>query len=133
MSEPLRLPPTFGSKVRFLVGGALNTALTYLIYLVLQWVMSYQLAFLAAYLSGIVLSYFINASLVFRQPLSWGTALRFPLVYLVQYVLGAILLALLVETLGMDARIAPLAVVVLLLPATYLMTKRALAQSKEAA
>jgi len=132
MSDWRRLIGGLAPKARFVAGGALNTALSYLVYLALQWIMDYQLAFLVAYLAGIALSYLINAILVFHQPLSWRTALRFPLVYIVQYFLSAILLALLVELLGISARIAPLVVAVALLPVTYLMARHALIHRKEA-
>jgi putative flippase GtrA len=118
----------FGRKLRFLLGGALNTALTYLLYLGLRGLLGYQLAYFVAYLAGIALSYLINAIVVFRRPLSWGSALAFPLVYVLQYIAGAGLLALFVEGLGLDERLAPLVVVLLLLPGTYLMTRFVLAR-----
>jgi putative flippase GtrA len=75
--------------VSFLVGGCLNTLLTYGIYLLLNMYMSYQKSYVIAYISGIVFSYLFNAQVVFNVKKSWKGLMAYPLVYLFQYVLGA--------------------------------------------
>ena len=55
----------------FLVGGGLNTAITFIIYLIASRFASYQLAYGAGYVAGIVFSYFFNATFVFRTRLSF--------------------------------------------------------------
>jgi putative flippase GtrA len=122
--------PALGPRARrwmlFVVGGGLNTAFTWLVYFGLQHVIHYQVAYLCAYVLGIAFSYIFNACFVFHAPLSWRRALAYPGVYLVQYIAAAILLRVLVETLGMRKEFAPLLVAVALIPATYAMSKIAL-------
>jgi len=101
----------------------MNTLLTYGIYLLLNIYMSYQKSYVIAFISGIVFSYLFNAHVVFNVKKSWKGLMAYPLVYLLQYVLGAILLSLMVERLGIPKEIAPLFIIVLLLPVTYLLSK----------
>lgn len=109
--------------LRFLVGGGLNTAVTYLVYLALHVVLSYQLAFFIAYAAGIVFSYFFNSTVVFKRRMSWSGMGVFPLVYLVQYGVSALVLGAIVEHTVMPSWIAPLLVSVVTLPLTFVMTR----------
>lgn len=109
--------------VSFVVGGCLNTLLTYGIYLLLNMYVSYQKSYVIAYISGIVFSYLFNAHVVFNVKKSWKGLMAYPLVYLLQYALGALLLSLMVEKLRIPKEIAPLLIIVLLLPVTYLLSK----------
>lgn len=107
----------------FLVGGGLNTALTWGVYLLLGLLMTYQAAYLVAYVIGVAFSYFFNALFVFRAPLSWRAAMAYPSVYLVQYVAAALLLRVCVEYAQLPKAYAPLVVTVVMIPATYIMSK----------
>lgn len=109
--------------LRFLCGGAVNTLVTYLLYLGLIGVLAYQWAYLGAYVTGILLAYWLNARFVFKVPLSWKGLFAYPVVYLVQYVLAAALLEMLVRFAGIPPAYAPLLVTAVLLPLTYLMNK----------
>ena len=109
--------------ISFLVGGCLNTLLTYGIYLLLNMYMSYQKSYVIAYISGIIFSYLFNAQVVFNVKKSWKGLLAYPLVYLLQYILGALMLSFMVEKLGIPKEFAPLLIIVLLLPVTYLLSK----------
>ncbi|NML62587.1 GtrA family protein [Massilia sp. RP-1-19] len=109
--------------MRFVAGGVANTAFSYGVYLLLQFVMDYQLAYLVAYAAGIVFAYWFNARHVFRVPLSWRGLFAYPLVYVVQYGLSALLLHVLVERLGAAPAWAPLPVTVAMLPLTYAMNR----------
>ena len=107
----------------FLAGGFLNTLLTYGIYLLLNMYISYQKSYVIAYITGIVFSYLFNAQIVFNVKKSWKGLMAYPLVYLLQYILAALMLSLMVERLGIPKEIAPLLIIVLLLPVTYLLSK----------
>lgn len=107
----------------FVIGGALNTAVTYLIYLALHQVLRYQLAYLLAYAAGIAFSYVFNSLVVFLRPMSWRGMLAFPAVYVVQYLASAGVLALIVEGFGVPAWWAPLLVSALMVPLTYLLAR----------
>ena len=77
---------------RFLATGLVNTAVGYGVYLgLLRWT-SYEIAYAAAYVIGIVVAYVLNSLFVFRSPIGLRTALRYPFVYLAQYLFGAGLL-----------------------------------------
>ncbi|MDT9674592.1 GtrA family protein [Pseudomonas sp. JV414] len=106
-----------------MAGGFLNTLLTYGIYLLLNMYISYQKSYVIAYITGIVFSYLFNAQIVFNVKKSWKGLMAYPLVYLLQYILAALMLSLMVERLGIPKEIAPLLIIVLLLPVTYLLSK----------
>jgi putative flippase GtrA len=108
---------------RFLIGGGLNTAVSYLAYLALHRYLSYQLAYLIAYAFGIVFSYSFNSKVVFQKAMSWRGMLAFPAVYVVQYAVSASVLALFVERIGVPAWSAALLVIVLTLPLSYFLTR----------
>ncbi|WP_330206504.1 GtrA family protein [Pseudomonas sp. AM14(2022)] len=107
----------------FLVGGGLNTGLTYGLYLLLGYLIDYQIAYATAYAAGIVFAYFFNAKIVFKVEQSLLGMAIYPTIYLVQYIFGALLLNLLVEHLHLHKAIAPILVILLLLPSSYLLNK----------
>ncbi|MGE8447865.1 MAG: GtrA family protein [Comamonas sp.] len=126
------LTPQVKRWLRFVVGGGMNTGFSYLIYLLGGLVFSYQVAYFIAYVSGIIFSYWFNARFVFHIPLSWKGLLSYPLVYLVQYLISALLLGSAVEYLGINKYIAPLAITLITLPLTYCMSKLLLGAGKNA-
>lgn len=112
-----------GEVLRFLVGGLLNLAVGYGSYLILLHWLRYEVAYAVAYVLGIIVSYTFSALYVFRQPMRWRSALRFPLVYLLQFILGLVLLKILVEMIDVSPKYAPLAVAVLTIPATFFASR----------
>ena len=74
--------------LRFLISGAVNTTLTYAAYLGLLGLIGYVPAYTIAYIAGIALSYALNTIFVFRAAPTLRSAMLFPLIYLVQYLLG---------------------------------------------
>ncbi|MBN9359131.1 GtrA family protein [Herbaspirillum huttiense F1] len=109
--------------LRFLFTGGLNTLATYVLYLALKLVIAYQVAYFVSYVCGIVFAYFLSTLFVFEKPVSLRTFVRFPLVYVVQYGLGAVLLAFFVETLGLSPSVSPLLVIILTLPVSFLLSR----------
>jgi putative flippase GtrA len=120
-----------GRVPRFLVAGAVNTGLTWLAYLALLRVTGYRVAFTVSFVLGILLSYALNARFVFRRPVEWGSFLRFPLVYVAQYLAGLLLVSLLVEWLHVATWVAPLLVLVVTIPLTYVLTRAVFAARAE--
>jgi putative flippase GtrA len=115
---------------RFLVVGALNTGLSYLVYLaLLKWV-SYRWAYSLSYAAGILLSFVLNSLFVFRVPLSWRRLLPYPSVYLVQYLLGLGVVHVGVELLGWDERLMPIAVLAVTVPVSFVLTRWVLREKK---
>ena len=113
---------TFAQSFRFLVSGAICTLLSYGAYIALCVVFKYQLAYFISYLIGIIFSYINHASFVFKTNMSLMSFIRFPLVYIVQYVCGAVLLQLLVMA-GASITFAPLFVIALTLPLTFILSR----------
>lgn len=107
----------------FLLGGIINTFFTYIIYYVLQLAMNYQLAYAIAYVVGIIFSYWLNTVMVFKETLAWRKFFKYPLVYVVQYSLSALLMWLLVTYFNLKESIAPLAILVITIPITYCLSK----------
>jgi putative flippase GtrA len=119
----LKNNPQVRRWISFLIGGGLNTGLTYCLYLLLSYLMDYQIAYAIAYVAGIVFAYFFNSKVVFKVEHSLIGMLDYPTIYLVQYIFGALLLNLLVEHLHLHKAIAPILVILLLLPSSYLLNK----------
>lgn len=118
-----RTPAWTGEVLRFLVGGILNVIVGYGSYLILLHWFRYEVAYAIAYVVGIIVSYIFSALYVFRQPMHWRSALIYPLVYLLQFLIGLAMLRILIEAAHMPQRLAPLAVAVLTIPATFLASR----------
>ncbi|WP_458372478.1 GtrA family protein [Pseudomonas mandelii] len=86
-------------------------------------VMVYTYAYSLSYALSIVISYVLNARYVFNEPLSLKKLLSFPLVYIVQYLSGLCLIYIAVEQLSIPVIFAPLLVVVITLPITFLLAR----------
>lgn len=113
---------------RFLLAGATNTLLSYLLYLFLLEFLAYLLAYSIAYCVGIALSYFLNVYFVFKKRASLASFIRFPAVYAVQYGLGAGILWLLVDRAGIAPAMAMIGVIVVTIPVTFLASRFVLAK-----
>lgn len=117
--------------LRFIISGGTNTGFTYLVYLGLCVFVRYQVAYLFAYATGVVLSYWLNARVVFQVPLSWRGLFLYPIVHLAQYAVSALLFGSLIECIGLRQNVAPLVVPILTLPITYLMSELALREKRQ--
>ena len=111
------------SFARFLVAGFTNTVASYALFVLLELVLPYLVAYAIAYVAGFVFSYFLQTRFVFRVAQSWATFLRFPLVYVVQFVLGGAIIVLLVERFAWQPRIAAVLALAVTVPATYVVAK----------
>ena len=108
---------------RFLVAGAVNTGISYAVYLLLLAILPYLAAYTISYLVGIVISYLLLTRFVFRTRRRLATAVRFPLVYIAQYLIGSAVIVLLVETMGVRASIAAIAAIVVSIPVTFALSR----------
>jgi putative flippase GtrA len=107
----------------FLLVGAINTAVAYVLYLLFLVFMPYLYAYSVSYGVGVGVSYYLNSRFVFRQPLSLAKFLQFPAVYVIQYCIGAALLWMLVGRASLAPELAMIAVVILTIPVTYLTSR----------
>ncbi len=108
---------------RFLIGGALNTGATLILYWILLRFCHYQAAYLVSYCAGILLSYVLNTRYVFKARHSWLKFASFPLIYLVVYVIGALTLRLAIGTLHVPTAFGPIISIIVTLPISFLLTK----------
>lgn len=108
---------------RFLVVGVANTLLGYVLYLAANRFMDYRWAYTFSYVVGIGISYLLNSWVVFREPLSLAKLLKFPVVYLAQYVVGLGVVWLFVSRLGLPESLAPLVVLPITVPLTYVLSR----------
>lgn len=126
--------------LRFLVTGTINTGMSWVVYLIVRHALEAlhvqpvaltanfsistdKLAFTVAYIFGVLFTYYMNSRWVFRVPMSWRSFLQFPSVYVVQYSLGIVLMHLLVDRLAFPVDFAPLAVIVLTMPVTFVLSR----------
>ena len=109
--------------MRFLVAGALNSGLTYVMYLILLQVVSYRWAYSVSYVAGIFLSFVLNSLYVFHTPLHWRKLLPYPSVYLMQYLLGLAVVYAGVELLRWDERLMPVVVLAVTVPVSFVLTR----------
>lgn len=114
--------------LRFLGAGAGNTVVTYLLYLGLIRVINYNIAYAICYVVGIVFSYWLNLRFVFKTSGSLTKFVLYPVVYLMQFLFGILILNLIVQQLHMPKEYAPIAIIFLTLPVTYLLSKAILEQ-----
>lgn len=107
----------------FLICGAANTVLTYALYALFMLAMSYKLSYSLSYVCGIIISYYLNSRFVFKEKVSFIKFIQYPVVYIVQYLLGIIVLYICVDILGVSKWLAPVVVIILSLPVTFLLSK----------
>lgn len=109
--------------LRFLIGGGLNTLLSYAIYwLLLPW-LSYPFAYTLSYAAAILTGFAINTWFVFRTPWSWRKLAAFPLVQLLNYLLGLGAVTACIRYVGIDVRMAPVLATLIVLPVNFLLTR----------
>ncbi|MFJ7736036.1 GtrA family protein [Lysinibacillus sp. NPDC097287] len=109
--------------IRFLFVGGFNTIATYGIYLMLLLFFSYNISYSISYISGIAISFLLNSKYVFKVKLTFSKAIKYPIVYVVQYIINVIVLNLLVKNSIVNEMIAPILVIIISLPVTYILSK----------
>lgn len=109
--------------IRFLIMGALNSLLTYLVYLILIIPFNYGGSYAISYFLGIIFSFYMNTIYVFKEKISIRKMFKFPLVYLVQFLISELFLYLFVDSLNINKRIAPLIVIIISVPLTFILSK----------
>ena len=118
---------------RFLLAGALNTAATYAVYLLLLSVLGYTLAYSLAFILGILIAYAMNSRYVFRVATSLRTFALFPLVYAAQYLVGVAALRIAVVEFGVAQKYALIASIAVTVPMTFLLNRLLLKRGSDLA
>ena len=109
--------------LRYMVAGATNTLLTYVLYLTLLQVMHYRWAYLLAFLAGIGLSFLLLRHVVFARP-----GKRFSLAYVaashgLQLVLGLAVVEAWVTWVRGPAWAAPLVAAAICVPVMFALQR----------
>jgi len=102
--------------------GGLSTGAMFGLYVLLNMVLVPQWAYFIAYVITVIVSYFLNTIFVFKTEISWQSFFAFPLVYVVQYTLSAIILQVMVH-FDFSVTYSPLLIILFLLPLTFLMSR----------
>ncbi len=105
----------------FAVTGLLSTLVMFSLYVGLYQLINYQYAYLIAYIISIIALYFMN-TVVFKRSISLPVFFKFLLIYLLQYGVGAVSLELIVR-LRFSVTYAPLLVIIVLLPITFILNR----------
>lgn len=114
---------TGGEFGRFVFVRALCAVVTYGAYLLLLVPVSYEAAYVLSYLLGIALAYVTSAKFVFRREVSRRSALLFPLVYIVQFAFGFVVIRFAVDYLGVPEGLGLAVSVLATLPVTFAMSR----------
>ncbi len=113
--------------LRFLIVGGVNTLATYAVYLAFLYFLNPYWSYIAAFISGIFLSYILHLKFTFRTAHRMVKIASYPLVYVVQFALGISILHLALQA-GIAEEIAPLFAVVASIPVTFFMSRRIMSQ-----
>ena len=118
-----RLRPGHRQLVLFLAVGVSNTILTYLTYLGLLLVVGYGLAYTGAFVVGLIYTGLLNIRVTFARHPTVAAFAIFAVYYLLYYLLNLALLRLVVEVLGIDKRLALLAMMPVIIPLNFFVTR----------
>lgn len=108
--------------LRFLLVGASNTLLSWLLFVAFVRFMPYAAAYTLAYGLSIISSYFFNVRFVFKVRVSLASFLKFPLVYIVQYSLGMLLMWLIAGYMKVQAELAMATAMAISIPVTFIVS-----------
>lgn len=109
--------------VRFVIGGGVNTLLSYVVYWALLLWLTYPYAYTISYGAAILTGFAINTYFVFRTTWSWRKLAAFPLIQLINYGLGLATVTVSIRYFGIDTRLAPIVATVIVLPINFLLTR----------
>ena len=108
---------------RYIAAGAVNTALTYLLYLLLLPQLGYRVAYVLAFMAGMAISYVLLRFAVFRVPGRRFSVVWVAASHVVQLGVGLLAAEIWVRALHGPPALAALAAVAVSLPITYLMQR----------
>lgn len=108
---------------RYLIAGATNTGIGYLLYLALLQITSYRVAYVASFVAGIGLSYLLMRFAVFRSPGRRFSPIWVAASHLLQLALGMAVVEIWVKVLNGPPALAALAAVAVCVPLMFLVQR----------
>lgn len=112
--------------VRFGLVGVVNTLVYYASYLLLVLALPYLVAHVLAFGVAMTTSFFLNCRFTYRTRPTWRKFLLYPLTVAANFLITTVGVAVLVELLDVDERVAPLIAAVAAIPLTFLATRAVL-------
>ena len=109
---------------RFIAVGAVNTAASYGVYLLLLVIVDYRIAYTIAYLAGLMLGYWAHATFVFRARLGGRSALAYGATYAAMYLISLGVLAIAVDYMSIPKPAAMIVALCFTIPTTFLLLRR---------
>jgi putative flippase GtrA len=119
----------FKELQRFVVVGLGNLVFFYAVYMLVNIFASYAVAFTASFGTGILFSAYWNSRFSFATPLKTKRLAAFTIVCVINYFIGLQILKFLIETLGIDEALAPILVMAVMVPISFVGTRLALVGS----
>ena len=124
-----RRAPLLWALVRYALVGVVNAATYYAVYLLVL----HQVGYLTAHVIGLgaamIVSFFLNCRVTFRVRPSWRRFLLYPASQAVNVAATTVGVVVLV-TIGVDERLAPLVAAVLAVPVSFLAARLVLAHHR---
>ena len=114
---------TTGQFRRFLLVGLANTFIGCAVYLAFVSFLSHTLAYGIAFVAGTASAATLHARITYGVPLRRSSFALTAMFYLISYLANAAVLELVVRGLGIDKRMAILAVVAVSVPITFFVTR----------
>ncbi len=111
---------------RFALVGVVNTLTYYGAYLLLVLVLPYLVAHVLAFALSMTGSFLLNCLFTYRTRPTWRKFALFPLTVAANFTITTLGVAVLVELLAVDQRLAPLLAAVIAIPLTFLATRAVL-------
>jgi putative flippase GtrA len=109
------------TSAKFVISGAINTALTYILFLYLRHLADASTAYTLTYVAGIGIAYLLHTLFVFKTGHNKEMAVAVTVTYLVQYVYGLATLNILIQILKLPAYIAMAIVIASSFPLQFLI------------
>ena len=111
-----------GEALRFVIVGALATAIHYGIYYVLQLGIDVNVAYTAGYVVSFIFNYILSARFTFRKKTSVKNGLGFGGAHVINYLLQVCLLNIFL-CLGISRSFAPVPVYCISIPVNFMMVR----------
>lgn len=111
---------------RFAAVGVVNTLTYYGSYLLLVLALPYLAAHVLAFAISMTGSFLLNCLVTYRTRPTWRKFLLFPLTVAANFTITTVGVAVLVELLSVDERVAPLLAAVVAIPLTFVATRAVL-------
>lgn len=116
---------TFFTKefITFLIIGVINTFNGTIFSYIYSSFLNENLAFMAGYISGLVISYVLNSLITFKEKLKFYKFIKFGLSYIPNFIIQNIVVLIVFNIMGMHKLIAYIVAAIIGVPVTFILMK----------